>query len=249
MISTVYKKAFSALMKKPVTLWGISLLYALLCGLASVSFGAAIAVSFCIVLLLETSMTIIFLKSYRGNEVHTTELFDCFRDWKTIKRVLGGMAWMELWIFLWALIPVVGIVFAIMKIYEYRFTPYILIFEPDVPATEAIKVSSQKTEGHRGQMFGADILAFVIIYGAMAILGLLTRIPYIGILFGIILFFFTLFVAAFFILFMGILHAAFYEEITNPVPFAPPQGTKFCTNCGAPLQNDTLFCPKCGTKV
>ena len=43
-------------------------------------------------------------------------------DLATIKRVLCGMGWMMLWIFLWSLIPIVGIVFGIIRTYEYRPT-------------------------------------------------------------------------------------------------------------------------------
>ena len=43
-----------------------------------------------------------------------SDLFDCFRDWQTIKRVLAGMGWMILWIFLWSLIPIALIVFLLL---------------------------------------------------------------------------------------------------------------------------------------
>ena len=61
--------------------------------------------------------------------------------------------------FLWSLIPVVGIVFGVIRAYEYRFTPYILMTRDDVKPTEAIKVSKAETMGYKGKMFGADMLA------------------------------------------------------------------------------------------
>ena len=85
--------------------------------------------------------------------VHTIP--DC--NWQFF-RILGGMAWMQLWIFLWSLIPIVGIVFGIIRMYEYRFVPYILMTRDDVKPADAIKISKQETMGYKGKMFGADIL-------------------------------------------------------------------------------------------
>ncbi len=83
--------------------------------------------------------------------IAVTQLFDTFKDWKTVKkRVLCGMGWAGLWIFLWSLIPVAGIVFGIIRTYEYRLTPYILA-EPDMPITEAIKVGRENARRLQGQ--------------------------------------------------------------------------------------------------
>ena len=243
MIMAIYRKAFGVLMRKPLKLWGISLLYLFLscvgvalCGIAIPIFGIAVA------LLLETSMTIIFLRGYRGEDVRAVNLFDCFRDWATIKRVLCGMGWMLLWIFLWSLIPIVGIIFALIRTYEYRLTPYILVMEPDVKPSEAIKLSKQRTMGWKGKMFGADILIVVFFYVAFLILLLLARIPYAGIVFAILLVLFVILFCLLAPLFIGLVQAAFYEEIRTwgsypgraayapvkpapaPGPYAPPQG-------------------------
>ena len=214
MIMAIYKKAFSVLMQKPFRLWGISLLFVFLscvagtlCGIAIPIFGMAVA------LLLGTSMTLIFLHGYRGEEVKAVNLFDCFRDWPTIKRVLCGMGWMVLWIFLWSRIPIVGVIFGIIRTYEYRLTPYILMMEPDVKPTEAIKLSKERTKGWKGKMFGADILVFILFYVALLILGLLSRIPYAGVLFAIILVLFVIAYCLLISLFIGLVQAAFYEEI------------------------------------
>ena len=152
MILTIYKRALTVLMKKPFTLWGISLLEVLLSGVVSVLFGAIYGLALGINLLLDTSMIMIFLHGYRGDGVACVQLFDCFKDGATAKRVLGGMAWMKLWIFLWSLIPIAGIVFFFVKSYEYRLTPYILVTEPEISATEAIKESSKRTKGYKGKM-------------------------------------------------------------------------------------------------
>lgn len=158
MVSSIYKKTFSVLMKRPFRLWGISLLAEFLCLVAYAGFIGVPAAAFCAALLLSASMSMIFLNSYRtGLEPKTTYLFASFKK-DRILRVLGGMAWMYLWIFLWFLIPVVGFVFAAIRAYEYRFVPYILMTRDDVRPTEAIKVSKAETTGYKGKMFGADIL-------------------------------------------------------------------------------------------
>ena len=132
MISTLYQKTFSVLMKRPFKLWGITLLSGVLLMAVHVGFIGIPAVGFCALLLLEASMSMIYLNSYRtGLEPKTAYLFAAFRK-DRIWRVLGGMAWMQLWIFLWSLIPIVGIVFGVIRAYEYAFVPYILMTREDV---------------------------------------------------------------------------------------------------------------------
>lgn len=253
MIFTIYKRALAVLLKKPLALWGISLLEMLLTAVVSVLFGVIPGLALGINLLLDTSMTMIFLHGYRGDGVKSVQLFDCFKDGATAKRVLGGMLWMKLWIFLWSLIPIVGPIFAIIRTYEYRLTPYILVTEPEISATEAMKVSSQRTRGYKLKMWGADILLVVIVFAGELVLGLLAAIPYIGILFGLVLFVFSVCWAALSPLYTGLIQAAFYEEIKNPTYVAPvytvPGATSFCPHCGSPLPPSSKFCANCGSKL
>ena len=164
-------------MKRPFRLWGISLLAEFLCLVAYAGFIGVPAAAFCAALLLSASMSMIFLNSYRtGLEPKTTYLFASFKK-DRILRVLGGMAWMQLWIFLWSLIPIVGIVFGIIRMYEYRFVPYILMTRDDVKPTDAIKISKQETMGYKGKMFGADILLGAVYLGAFLVFTLLGKNP------------------------------------------------------------------------
>ncbi|MCR5174921.1 MAG: hypothetical protein K6C09_09890 [Oscillospiraceae bacterium] len=244
MIFNIYAKAMAVLVKKPFVLWGISLLQIFLAGLAWTLFGIIPGVAMCLGWLLSTSMTLIFLHGYRGNRVNVLMLFDCFRDWSTIKRVLCGMGWMNLWIFLWALIPVVGWIFALIRVYRYRLTPYILMQEPNVAPTDAIKLSRERTEGWKSRMFGADVLIVVAVYVVVLILGLLARIRYIGALFGIILFLFAIACFAFLPLFIGLVRAAFYEEIK-----AEANGSSRCPACGTYVHSKSAFCQNCGAPL
>ena len=236
-IKTIYSRAFAVLRKKPFLLWGISLLAMLLSALSVPLLGVIPAASIAVSMLLQTAMTLIYLRGYRGEEIAVTQLFDTFKDWKTVKRVLCGMGWASLWIFLWSLIPVAGIVFGIIRTYEYRLTPYILMHEPDVPITEAIKVSREKTRGYKAKMFGADALYVVVIAAAEILLALLATIRYIGVLFGILSVVFTIAASLFGPLFLGLVPAAFYEEITH---------RRVCPRCGVELSPDARFCYNCG---
>ena len=220
-------------MKRPFKLWGITLLSGVLLMAVHVGFIGIPAVGFCAALLLEASMSMIYLNSYRtGLEPKTSYLLAAFRK-DRIWRVLGGMAWMQLWIFLWSLIPIVGIVFGVIRAYEYAFVPYILMTRDDVRPTEAIKVSKAETMGYKGKLFGADLLLEGAYFVVILLLSLLSMIPYVGIVFTILRIVLTVVFGVLAPLFLGILHAAFYVEIQNrraaaaqrpsaPVQPAPP---------------------------
>ena len=243
MLMTIYTRALKVLLQKPLKLWGISLLSIVLMSVLGSLCGIAIPIlGLSVTLLLSTSMTVIFLKGYRGEEINVTELFACFKDWNTIKRVVLGLGWMALWIFLWGLIPVVGPFIALIRIYEYRLTPYILVFEPEVPITEAIKISTEKTNGYKLQMFLADFAYILIIFVAFFILGLLTAIPALGVLIALVMVVLYIAVIALSPLFVGLVQAAFYEEINGA-------NATFCAGCGQRLEHGSVFCPICGRPV
>ena len=231
MVSSIYKKTFSVLMKRPFRLWGISLLAEFLCLVAYAGFIGVPAAAFCAALLLSASMSMIFLNSYRtGLEPKTSYLFASFKK-DRILRVLGGMAWMQLWIFLWSLIPIVGIVFGIIRMYEYRFVPYILMTRDDVKPTDAIKISKQETMGYKGKMFGADILLGAVYLGAFLVFTLLGEIPYLGVLFRILWVLIAIAYGLLAPLFSGIMQAA-----GTPLrPHGPTGPLRRCSPCSRPL--------------
>ena len=78
-------------------------------------------------------------------------------------------------------------------------------------------------------VFGADILVYVIILAVCLVLGLLGAIPYLGVLFRLALVVFAIGALLFTPLFLGLVQAAFYEEISHPTmptesePAAPQQ--------------------------
>lgn len=217
MITKIYRKAFAVVLKKPLILWGIVMLNALLTGVVTALFGAVPGIALGINLALSTSMTLIFLKGYRGEEVHCVDLFGCLKDFQTAKRVILGMLWMTLWIFIWGLIPIVGPIFAIIKSYSYRLTPYILTLEPEVKITDAIHVSENRTTGYRAQMFGADFLVYVIYFVVVLVLGwfagITADVEIISHFFSFIIAIISIVFVALVPLFVGLVQSAFYEEI------------------------------------
>ena len=222
MILSIYRKVLAVISKKPFRLLGVAWLSSLLSLIFSILFGAVLGVALAINLAISTSLTIVFLRGYRGIAPRAVDLFYCLKDWQTAKRVICGMSWQMLWLFLWALIPFVGWIIAVIKAYSWRLTPYILVNEPNVPATEAIRVSAQRTYGYRGAMFGADILVFAIIFVVSLVLSLLANVPYIGGTFLLLFLLFSFISVLLTPLFVGLVQAAFYEEImAKPSPETP----------------------------
>lgn len=208
MITQAYKAAVAVLMKKPFVLWGLSLMSGLLTILAFLFCLPLPIISVAINLTLSAGMSMIYLDGLRGNKVNSDQLFKGF---KNFWHVAGGMAWMSLWVFIWSLIPIVGIIIGIVKAYSYRFTPYILMTRPDISATEALRVSMRETQGKKGAMFGADIIIIVGFFVAVMILAALTNIPVLDTLFALLLAVLYIAFIAFGPLFLGLVGAYFYE--------------------------------------
>ena len=207
-VTEAFRRAFSVLQKKPLKLWGLSLMYTLLTGF--VTFLAVLPIiSIPIVLVLQVGMTAIYLDGYREKEVDSNQLFQGFGNFF---RNAGGMGWMLLWTMIWGLIPIAGPIIAIIKGYSYSFVPYILLNDSEISAVDALKKSMKMTEGYRGKMFGTQILIMLAVWVVMLVLGLLSRIPYAGILFTVIGAVVTIVAVALIPLIFGTLGAVFYDE-------------------------------------
>lgn len=270
MIKTMYGRVFGVLARKPFRLWGITLLGSFLTSVGFALTGAVPLIAIAISMLMGLGINRVYLLGYRGENIMVENLFDGFREGFGTK--LAGTAWTALFRFLWGLIPIVGPIFYIIRGYEYAFVPYILMERPEVGAMEARKVSREETRGWKGLMFGADILMGVLVFVVFLVLSLLCRIPILGVLFIIITIVFGVACIAFLPLAYGLLHAAFYEEITTgrmnaeraaaapgvpvapaapvaPAGAAPTASSVFCPSCGAQVKPDTRFCPSCGGAI
>ncbi len=250
LILTIYKKALAVLAEKPFKLWGISWLATLLIGLATGLCMIPI-VGIAIKILLDTAMTLIFLAGYRKQKVETLMLFDNFSSWERAKRILCGVGWSWLWIFIWSLIPIAGPIFAIIRSYEYRFVPYIMALEPEIAPKDALKESKKQTEGYKAQMFWADFLYSIIFFvGTGILMGIgsaLTRI-FIGWIIIVAVVLLYLIYILFAKLFGGLVKAAFYDEIKNG-PAKVKAVKPVCPICGKQYKAGTKFCPNDGSAL
>ena len=91
------------------------------------------------------------LKIYRGEEATVETLFEPFQNFG---HVLGGYWYMVLFIFLWSLLLFIP---GIIKAIAYQMAPYILMDQPDIPATEALEKSMDMTDGHKWEIFVFDL--------------------------------------------------------------------------------------------
>lgn len=221
-----FRHVLQVLKVKPVLLWGLSMLCSLLSVLA-VALCAPLPIVFIpVILTLQAGMAEIFLEHLRGRFV--TDSAPLFAGFKQFRRVAAGMCWQALWLLIWGLVPLAGPVLAIVKSYQYRFTPYILLKNTGVTPLDALKLSKQMTKGKRGAMFAIDF----IVYGSAAVLtlvlGLLSLIPLAGYVFRVINFVFLLAFGAVAPLFSGLVKAYFYNQTTqtDDEVLLPPSETK-----------------------
>ena len=96
-IFKIYSRAFTSLMKQPLRMLGLSLFGSLVLTLGSVLFGIVLGVSIALSLVLNASLAQIYLRSFRGETCCTQDMFVTFKSKGLLKRVLGGMAWEDLW--------------------------------------------------------------------------------------------------------------------------------------------------------
>ncbi len=221
MFMKMYKQALTVIGKKPVMLWGLSLLSVVISAIAGLVTAPIVALGFCATTLINCGMVKVYLDGLAGKEVNSTQLFAAFN--KNCVRIVGGMAWQALWIIIWCLVPIVGPIIAIVKAYSYSFVPYILMTKPEVSATDALKLSMKMTDGKKGQLFLADFCAYAGIFAASFVLGLFSAIPIIGVLFSLVLAVFLIAVALFMTIFVGLYKAAFFVEISADFKEVPAE--------------------------
>ena len=95
------------------------------------------------------------LKVYRGQQADIGQMFvDGFSSyWRNV----GGVLWMQLWIFIWSLLFIIP---GIIKAFAYFMAPYILADSKNVSATQALKLSMKMTKGYKGKIF-VMMLSFI----------------------------------------------------------------------------------------
>ncbi len=120
----------------------------------------------------------------------------------------------------------VGIVMMIIKSFTYCFTPYILMDKPEIHAMDAIKESKKLTAGIRGKIFWANVIPILILVAIDIVLAVFAMIPFIGVLFDVILTVVNLVSSVVLSIFLSLVLASVYNKATAPqaqevVPAAP----------------------------
>lgn len=75
MVKYIYGKMFSVVAKKPIRLWGMSLLADLLTGLAMALNAFTPMIGLAIVLVLNLGIAMVYLAGIRGGEINSKDLF------------------------------------------------------------------------------------------------------------------------------------------------------------------------------
>ncbi len=144
----------------------------------------------------------------------------------------------------------VGIVMMIIKSFTYCFTPYILMDKPEIHAMDAIKESKKLTAGIRGKIFWANVIPILILVAIDIVLAVFAMIPFIGVLFDVILTVVNLVSSVVLSIFLSLVLASFYNKATAPeaqevVPAAPvienpaPAPTPTPAPASAPAADET----------
>ena len=210
-IIEVYKQVFSILRRKPLKLWGISMLGSLFLGIVPILAVLPI-VSIPITLVLTFGLTGVYIIGSRCEEPEVEQLFCGFKNFRNVAKVMG---WKLLWVFLWVLIPVAGIVPAIMKEYSYKFVPHILYESSELSPDDALKKSMAITQGSRLKMFAADLIIVAIVTLGSLLFAIGTRLWPFEVFFIVLLFLWGVLVTVFVPLIMGLVSAVFYERLAK----------------------------------
>ena len=127
-----------------------NLLYVLIAAVAaSITFG----LGFIITLPLLVGVMLVYIMFWRSENPSLEIMFTgAFQE--NFVRKLGGILWMELFIFLWSMLFCIP---GIVKSYSYAMTPYILAKYPNVEAKEALKLSMRIMNGHKLELFILDL--------------------------------------------------------------------------------------------
>lgn len=154
-----------------------------------------------------------------------------------------------------SMVFVVGFVVMIIKAFTYCFTSYILMDKPEINAMDAIKESKKLTAGIRGKIFWANVIPVLILLLVDIVLAVFAMIPFIGVLFDVIMSLLNIAATVFMSVFLSLTLASFYNKATapevapasavieNPTPAAPSAPVAPATSAPAdtttPAPSDT----------
>ena len=98
------------------------------------------------------------------------------------KNVVKVMFFKDLYVFLWALIPIAGIFIAIVKGYEYRMIQYLITDDPNMDKDEAFARTKEMMTGQKWNAFMLDLSFLgwnILSLFTLGILGIFYVAPYV----------------------------------------------------------------------
>ncbi|MGI6203932.1 MAG: DUF975 family protein [Anaerovoracaceae bacterium] len=98
----------------------------------------------------EFGIAFITLMLIRAREVHSSDIFAGFSMYS---KTLGLYCYMMLFIFLWAIIPLAGIVLAVIAALRYNQAFYILFDNPEMSIPDIVRASKFMMDGNKGKLF------------------------------------------------------------------------------------------------
>lgn len=101
---------------------------------------------------LEVGKSRFFLEGFKG-DAEIGNLFFGFNSGEYLD-IVKTQFLSKLYILLWSILLIIP---GVIKSYEYRMVPYILAEDPNLPSSEAIRRSSELTDGHKWDMFVLDL--------------------------------------------------------------------------------------------
>ncbi len=140
------------------------------------------------------------------------------REWARFaanwKRYMAVYGWITLWTFLWGLLFIVP---GIVKWYEYRMAPMLVLRYPDMTPRDALRISQNMTRGYKGRLFGIDCLLFL--YSLASVFAICCL--FIGMFAAIVLWVTPMQLAMYAIVYRDILQAAIDGGHMPPEPADP----------------------------
>ncbi len=231
MFIQAYKRAIGVLLKKPIMLWGLSLLLVIVSAIGSLVTAIVPVVSMIVSYLFACGSAKLYLDGLKGKQVNSKQLFYAFNG--NFLKIAGSMGWRDLWTLIWSLVPFAGGIMMIIKGYSYAFVPYIMVTNPEISAFDALKLSMKMTNGKKTQMWLADLVYVGGLIVGILILSLLSAIPVIGAIFGLVLSLLIIAVALFGTIFSGLYRAAFFNEEELAQQLAALQAAEAAANAAA----------------
>lgn len=201
------------------------------------------AACICAALVLSVRVKSCFIDVYKGR---ASEASDVERI--KIKQPLIVMLVTKLKIWVLILIPFAGIFLSAIRSYEYRFVPYILAEDNKISARGAMERSLHATVGFKKTMFALDALLLGVGVVPCGALFILSKIPILGIVFGITAIIYAFIYAVMIPFVRELVFSVLYAEVSEN-NIQPVAKAVYCPFCMSKMDSNCMFCSNCGEKL